>query len=150
MATATDDDGNLILDGQMIIVGNWDSQNGVINSSSNKAGTVCTNFANGVCLDAAKIKDFYIMADGTNVTSTSVNGGYVSMTGTSMAAPVVTGSIAVLHQMWPFMKGKSLVQLVLVTGNKNIAGYDENVHGQGYTPCGCYWLAYLRTHRWWC
>ena len=131
MATATDDDGNLILDGQMIIVGNWDSQNGVINSSSNKAGTVCTNFANGVCLDAAKIKDFYIMADGTNVTSTSVNGGYVSMTGTSMAAPVVTGSIAVLHQMWPFMKGKSLVQLVLVTGNKNIAGYDENVHGQG-------------------
>ncbi len=131
MATATDADGNLILDGQMIVVGNWDTNNGIINSSSNKAGTVCTNFTNGVCLDAAKIKDFYIMADGTNVTSTSVNGGYVSMTGTSMAAPVVTGSIAVLHQMWPHMKGKSLVQLVLVTGNKNIAGYDENVHGQG-------------------
>jgi hypothetical protein len=29
------------------------------------------------------------------------------------------------------MKGKHLVQLVLVTGNKNIAGYNENVHGQG-------------------
>ena len=71
------------------------------------------------------------MANGTSVSSTAVNGGYVNMTGTSMAAPVVTGAIAVLHQMWPHMKGKHLVQLVLVTGNKNIDGYDENVHGQG-------------------
>ena len=131
MATATDSNGNLILDGQMIIVGNYDTNNGKINSSSNKAGTVCATYKNNVCIDAKKIKDFYIMADGTGVTSTAENGGYVTMSGTSMAAPVVTGSIAVLHQMWPHMKGKHLVQLVLVTGNKNIAGYDENVHGQG-------------------
>ena len=131
MATATDANGNLILDGQMIVVGNWDENNSKINGSSNKAGTVCATMQNGVCIDAAKIKDFYIMANGTAVTSTAENGGYVTMTGTSMAAPVVTGSIAVLHQMWPHMKGKHLVQLVLVTGNKNIAGYDENVHGQG-------------------
>ena len=131
MATATDSNGNLLLDGQMIIVGNYDTNNGKINSSSNKAGTVCATYKNNVCIDAKKIKDFYIMADGTAVTSTSDSGGYVTMTGTSMAAPVVTGSIAVLHQMWPHMKGKYLVQLVLITGNKNIAGYDENVHGQG-------------------
>jgi len=131
MATATDINGNLILDGQMIVVGNWDENNGKINGSSNKAGTVCATYQNGICIDAAKIKDFYIMANGTAVTSTSTDGGYTSMTGTSMAAPVVTGAIAVLHQMWPHMKGKHLVQLVLVTGNKNIAGYDENVHGQG-------------------
>jgi len=131
MATATDANGNLILDGQMIVVGNWDQNNNKLNSSSNKAGTVCATIQNGVCIDSAKIKDFYIMANGTQVTSTGVNGDYVTMTGTSMAAPVVTGSIAILHQMWPHMKGKHLVQLVLVTGNKNIAGYDENVHGQG-------------------
>ncbi len=131
MATATDANGNLILDGQMIIVGNWDENNKQINGSSNKAGTVCATYQNNVCIDAAKIKDYYIMANGTNITSTAENGGYVTMTGTSMSAPVVTGSIAVLHQMWPHMKGKHLVQLVLVTGNKNITGYDENVHGQG-------------------
>jgi len=131
MATATDANGNLILDGQMIIVGNWDENNKQINGSSNKAGTVCATYQNNVCIDAAKIKDYYIMANGTNITSTAEDGGYVTMTGTSMAAPVVTGSIAVLHQMWPHMKGKHLVQLVLVTGNKNIAGYNENVHGQG-------------------
>ena len=131
MATATDANGNLILDGQMIIVGNWDQNNNKINGSSNKAGTVCATMQNGVCIDAAQIKDYYIMANGTAITSTGENGGYVTMSGTSMAAPVVTGAIAVLHQMWPHMKGKHLVQLVLVTGNKNIAGYDENVHGQG-------------------
>jgi hypothetical protein len=131
MATATDSDGNLILDGQMIIVGNWDQNNNKINSSSNKAGTVCATMQNGICIDAAKIKDFFIMANGTAITSTATNGGYTTMTGTSMAAPVVTGAIAVLHQMWPHMKGKHLVQLVLVTGNKDITGYDENIHGQG-------------------
>lgn len=131
MAHATDSNGNLILDGQMIIVGNWDTNNNKLNSSSNKAGTVCATYQNNICIDAKKVKDFYIMAGGTNVTSTAENGGYVTMTGTSMAAPVVTGSIAILHQMWPHMKGKHLVQLVLVTGNKNIASYDENVHGQG-------------------
>ena len=131
MATATDTNGNLILDGQMLIVGNWDANNDQINGSSNKAGTVCATMQNGVCIDAAKIKDFFIMANGTAVTSTATNGGYTTMSGTSMAAPVVTGAIAVLHQMWPHMKGKHLVQLVLVTGDKNITGYNENVHGQG-------------------
>ena len=131
MATATDANGNLILDGQMIVVGNWDENNGKLNSSSNKAGTVCATMQNNVCIDAAKIKDYYIMANGTAITSTATNGGYTTMSGTSMAAPVVTGAIAVLHQMWPHMKGKHLVQLVLVTGNKDIAGYNENVHGQG-------------------
>ena len=131
MATATDTDGNLILDGQMIIVGRYNNQTNDIARGSNKAGTICTTYQNNICIDAKKIKDFFIMADGTNITSTAENGGYVTMTGTSMSAPVVTGSIAVLHQMWPHMKGKHLVQLVLVTGNKNIAGYNENVHGQG-------------------
>jgi len=131
MATATDANGNLILDGQMIVVGNYDKNNDKLNSSSNKAGTVCTTYTNGVCIDAAQIKDYYIMANGTAITSTATNGGYTTMSGTSMAAPVVTGSIAVLHQMWPFMKGKHLVQLVLVNGNKDIAGYDQTIHGQG-------------------
>ena len=131
MAIATDDNGNLILNGQMLIVGNWDANNDKIASSSNKAGNVCVTFKDGVCKDAKMIKDFFIMADGTQITSAKNGGGYVTMTGTSMAAPTVTGAIAVLHQMWPHMKGKNLVQLVLVTGDKQITNYDENVHGQG-------------------
>lgn len=132
MATATEN-GKLILDGQMIIVGNYSGNN----HYGNKAGNVCTTYQQGKCQDAAKIKDYYIMADGYNITSTRVGGGYTNLTGTSMSAPLVTGAIAVLHQMWPHMKGKNLVKLVLQTANKDVKNswgkniYDENIHGQG-------------------
>ena len=61
MATATDDNGNLIPDGQMIVVGSWDIANKKIRDPSNKAGTVCTTYVNDTCKDAAEIKDFYIL-----------------------------------------------------------------------------------------
>ena len=48
-----------------------------------------------------------------------------------MAAPIVTGQVAVLHQMWPHMKGENLVKLVTTTADKDITGYDVNIHGQG-------------------
>ena len=53
------------------------------------------------------------------------------MTGTSMAAPFATGQVAILHQMWPHMKGENLVKLVTTTADKNINGYNVHVHGQG-------------------
>ena len=135
MATATDDDGNLILDGQMIIVGNWDINNDRITPSSNQAGSVCTTYdkEQAVCKDAAKIKDFYIMAPGISVFSTDSDNDtdYALMSGTSMSAAVVSGAVAVVHQMWPHMKGKYLVQLLLETADKTVTNYDENIHGQG-------------------
>lgn len=131
MATATDDNGNLIMNGQMLIVGNWNIAEDRIAGGSNKAGNVCTTYVDGVCKDAAQIKDYYILAPGTKIYSTGKNGNYLHMTGTSMAAPVVTGAIAVIHQMWPHMKGNNLVKLLTQTADKTITGYDENVHGQG-------------------
>ena len=71
------------------------------------------------------------MAPGQYVAAPDKNGEYRVNSGTSMAAPVVTGAVAVLHQMWPHMKGDNLVKLILQTGNKDIPNYDENVHGQG-------------------
>jgi subtilisin family serine protease len=125
IATATDDNGNLILDGQVLIVGNWTGKfvRGV------KAGNVCTTYVNGKCKDAAKVSDFYILAPG--YWNSTYDNDYRTMSGTSMAAPAVSGAIAILHEMWPHMKGKHLVELVLRTANKDLPDYQEHVHGQG-------------------
>ena len=132
-ATETDSNGDLILGGKMIIVGNWTGTT----VSGNKAGHVClsVDLANNKCNDTHKISDFYLLAPGTNINSTvptDIDGdGYMSMSGSSMSAPHVTGAFGIIHQMWPHMKGENLTKLLLNTADKTITGYDVNVHGQG-------------------
>ena len=132
-ATETDGSGNLVLGGKMVIVGNWDGSS----VSGNKAGHVCLNIntVNNTCNDTYKISDFYLLAPGNNIKSTVPTtlpgSGYMNSSGTSQAAPHVTGAFGVLNQMWPYMKGDNLVRLVLNTANKDLPGYDVNVHGQG-------------------
>ena len=76
----------------MIIVGNW-TGTGV---SGNKAGHICMKIVNNACNDTNKISDYYILAPGMNIKSsvpTDLAGpNYMSMSGTSMAAPHVTGA----------------------------------------------------------
>lgn len=129
-ATATDANGNLVLGGRMIVVGNWDQARGRPNVTSNLAGTICKNVVNNQCQDQYRISDFYIMAPGTSNFGVSTN-GYIGMTGTSQAAPVVSGAVAIINQMWPNMKPENIVKLLLVTANKNIPNYNSNTMGQG-------------------
>ena len=129
MATATDSQGNLILNGQMLIVGNWDAVSERI--TGNQAGNVCTTWRDGACLDAARISDSFLMAPGVNVVSTYPGGSYAAMTGTSMSAPLVAAAAAVLHQTWPHLDGRQLAALLLETANRDIPDYEEHVHGQG-------------------
>ena len=129
MATATDANGNLILGGRMLIVGNWNLDSNQI--LGNRAGHMCASYVSGSCTDAKSTSDFYILAPGSALESASKSGGNEIMTGTSMSTPVVAGSLAILHQMWPHMKGENLVQLVTKTADKTIAGYHVNTHGSG-------------------
>ena len=129
MATATDAQGNLILNGQMLIVGNWDAAAEQI--TGNQAGNVCTSWREGQCLDAARISDSFLMAPGVNIVSTYPGGGYATMTGTSMSAPLVAAAAAVLHQTWPHLDGRQLAALLLQTASRDIPNYAEHIHGQG-------------------
>ncbi len=134
-AVEEDSNSNLVLGGKMVIVGNWDGS-GV---AGNKAGHICLNIniANNTCNDTNRISDFYILAPGSYINSTIPTGmgnngnDTATMTGTSMSAPHVTGAFGVLNQMWPYMNGENLVKLVMNTADKNLTGYNVNIHGQG-------------------
>ena len=130
-ATTVDNNGDLVHGGKILIVGSVDSNNYITNYT-NKAGHICKDFntSTDTCNDQYKVSDFYILAPGTTV-STNNSGGTSTMTGTSMAAPIVTGGVAVISQMWPYMKGENIVQLLLNTADKDIPEYNENTHGQG-------------------
>ena len=128
-ASAVDDKGNLVLRGQMIIAGNWNTTTNRITGQT--AGHVCKDVINNVCRDTYRTSDFFLLAPGTAINSTGVNGTYRSLSGTSQAAPAITGAAAVVSQLWPYMPGNQIAQVLLKTANKNIPGYDKEVHGQG-------------------
>ena len=128
-AVEEDANGNLILGGKMVIVGSWDGT-GI---SGNKAGHVCLKIdtANNTCNDKHRLNEFYILAPGVNIMGADPGNGFSASSGTSFAAPHVTGAFGVLHQMWPYMKGENLVKLVMNTADKSLPNYNVNIHGQG-------------------
>jgi len=132
-AVLENDDGTLALDGRVIVAGSYDLRSEQISRWSNKAGTVCFDYDEtaDMCNTDHRVSDYFLMAPGSYVASTDSNGEYRLNTGTSMAAPMIAGAVAVVKQMWPHMKGENLAKLLLNTGDKDIPNYDVNVHGQG-------------------
>jgi len=131
LAKAVDTQGNLVLGGRMIIVGAWDLRTNAVSGYSNRAGDICMTVQNGACQDKYRISDFYILAPGNDFGPDKATNGYKLFTGTSQAAGVVTGAVAVISQMWPNMRGENVVKLLMVTANKDLPNYNVNVMGQG-------------------
>ena len=131
LAVATNPNGTLMFGGRVIVAGNYNVAVNTLSPTSNAAGTICMNFINNVCQDQYKISNFFLMAPGDNVTSTAIGGGTTKLSGTSMAAPTISGAVALISQEWPKMTGSNIVQLLLQTANKNIPRYNVNLEGQG-------------------
>lgn len=100
--------------GTIIAVGAVDA-NRQITSYSNRAG------------DAA---DHYLVAPGVGVTS-SYFSGYASLSGTSMAAPAVSGAAALLMGYWPYLKANQVAAILLNTADDLGAKGTDPVYGRG-------------------
>ncbi|MBP3688167.1 MAG: S8 family serine peptidase [Alphaproteobacteria bacterium] len=95
----------------------YDAPSGQIADYANWCGS-----ASGYCL----------AAPGTGVLSTSaVKDSFMPMDGTSMATPVVTGSIALLNGYYPWLSSQHIAWLLLETANDKGAYADKNIYGQG-------------------
>jgi subtilisin family serine protease len=146
-ATQTDANGNLLMGGRVLIVGNvvGDGKGGwTMNANSNRAGTLCNSFTGNTCNDKYYVKDFYVVAPGTGMwgavpdagrTAAGIKSGGTNgigaVTGTSPAAAVVSGGVALLKQAWPQLSSAQLVHLVKTTATDMGAKGVDEVYGWG-------------------
>lgn len=64
------------------------------------------------------------------------NGYYVTMNGTSMAAPVVAGAAAVLRQAFPYMSARQIIEVILTTTNDGGLYGNHDIYGRGLLDLG--------------
>lgn len=95
-------------------------------TSVDSAGTI-SSFANR-CGVAA---DWCISAPGGAIVSTYSNGGYATMSGTSQAAPMVTGAVALMIERFPSLTPEQIVERIFAAANKSGIYADSSVYGQG-------------------
>jgi len=100
--------------GTILAVGAVDA-NKRITSFSNRAG------------DTAQ---YYLVAPGVNIIS-SYNGGYAYLTGTSMAAPAVSGAAALVSGYWPYLRANQVAAILLNTADDLGAPGVDAVYGRG-------------------
>ncbi|MFT3858764.1 MAG: S8 family peptidase [Aquabacterium sp.] len=100
--------------GTIIVVGAVDSSRRMA-SFTNKAG------------DTAQ---FYLVAPGVNIIS-SYSTGYAYLTGTSMAAPAVSGAAALITGYWPYLRANQVAAILLNTADDLGAPGVDAVYGRG-------------------
>jgi len=79
------------------------------------------------------LKDYCISAPGGSIYST-VGDNYQTYSGTSMAAPHVTGAIAVIRGAWPQLKAPQILEILFDSATKtdsNGNALDRSIYGQG-------------------
>jgi flagellin-like hook-associated protein FlgL len=80
---------------------------------------------------AGDTDDFFVVAPGVNIESTTNDGATGFKSGTSMAAPHVAGAAAVLRQMFPLLDAQEIVSLIATSAfDLGDIGAD-NVFGRG-------------------
>lgn len=101
--------------GQILAVGAVGSDN-VITSWSNRAG------------DAM---NYYLVAPGVGIASTYKDANYYTMSGTSMATPMVSGAAALLMSYWPKLSAQQTASILLTTATDLGAKGVDAIYGHG-------------------
>ena len=86
-----------------LIVGSIQSDGKTISNFSNTPGNACLIATGGACQVGNRLMDRFLVAPGELILVSDDKGGVVRHTGTSFAAPLVSGAVALLHDRWPWL-----------------------------------------------
>ncbi|WP_114951978.1 S8 family serine peptidase [Sphingosinicella terrae] len=116
-------------DPNMIIVGAV-APDGTISAMSNTPGTACLT-SGLVCRQ--RLMDRFMVAPGELLLMPDGEGGMVRRSGTSFAAPLVSGAITLLHDRWPWLASHpdESVQIILRSARDLGAPGVDPVYGHG-------------------
>ncbi|NLY76358.1 MAG: S8 family peptidase [Firmicutes bacterium] len=107
----------------IITVGNLDDQNTLTNIDD----FINPSSSRGPTLEGILKPD--LVAPGTRITSLKVGGGYTTLSGTSMATPLVSGAAALILQKWSELKPDQIKRLLLRKARD--LGVGPNLQGAG-------------------
>lgn len=115
----------------LIVVGSVDPS-GKISDFSNRPGSACL-LQGGTCLAGSRLADRFLVAPGELLLVSDGLGGLSRASGTSFAAPLVSGTIALLHDRWPWLANhpKESVDIVLSTAKDLGAPGTDEIYGRG-------------------
>ena len=103
-----------------------------ISSFSNTPGEACL-VINDVCDEENKLKYRFLVAPGELILVSDNEGGTTRMSGTSFAAPIVTGAVSLLHDRWPWLQEHAdvSVDIMLATAQDLGAPGVDAIYGHG-------------------
>ena len=126
---------NFSRDPNLIIVGSVRTD-GTISSFSNTPGTACLtdNWAGSwIQYCREMLMNRFIVAPGELILVPDGQGGFIRRSGTSFAAPLVAGAIALLHDRWPWLANhpRETVSVILQSARDlGVPGVDP-IYGHG-------------------
>ncbi len=115
----------------IIVVGSI-GPTGQISAFSNTPGSACFTLA-GVCNAGDELMNRYLVAPGEWILVSDGNGGVERRSGTSYAAPMVSGAAALLQDRWGWLKqhpGETVDILLQTATDLGAPGVDE-IYGRG-------------------
>ena len=90
-----------LLNPAFIVVGSVDVE-GNISNFSNRPGNACLTPLLGLCT-GDYLKNHFVVAPGELMLVDDGHGGVTRQIGTSFAAPLVSGAVALIHDRWPWL-----------------------------------------------
>ena len=131
VSQTTNLDWNFATNPEILIVGSV-TMDGRISNFSNRPGTACL-LTNGKCIDGNRLMDRFLVAPGELILVEDDAGGVKRASGTSFAAPMVSGAAALIQDRWPWFAAKPAeTAYILLKSARDLGapGVDE-VYGAG-------------------